>query len=346
MAEIRRCRERDLPAVMDFIHEHWAKDHILARNLPLMKWQHADDDDPGLYNWMIALDEEGIQGILGFIPTSKYDRSLAIKPFTWLALWKVRTEAKNRTLGLQLMNSLTQSESAGVVAVLGINPKHPPMYKALGYRTGELAQYFVTNPDKPRTLISAPPDFDAPVPRKGMAVLSRIDAAGLERLALDPGAPAFPLKTPRYFEKRYLDHPIYTYQIYVAQLEGRPLALIAVRIAGSGPAKALRIVDFLGNEDALAECGAAFGHLLTALDCEYADFWQYGLSENTMEACGFRRAPVDGDVTVPNYFEPLLRKNARIEFAIRCEPDRRLTFFRGDGDQDRPNRAPSPEIPA
>lgn len=341
MAEIRKCAEADLPMVMRFIDEHWAKDHVLSWHRPLMDWQHADPCEPGSYHWMLALDEEGLQGLLGFIPTARFDPELAAEPCTWLALWKVRPEARNRSLGLQLLSAVAAG-SAGMVAVQGINPKHPPMYKALGYRTGELGQFYVCDPGASRTLLAAPEGFVPPEPRPGRAEFRDADAAVLESLALEPFAPRSPRKTPRYFIERYLKHPVYSYRVHVATLDGRPRALLASRLAEGGTGRALRIVDFLGDERALAECGTAIGGLMREAGCEFADFWQHGLDPDLLSAAGFRLAPFGGDVVVPNFFEPFLQRSVRIEFAVKGARDARLGIFRGDGDQDRPNRIADP----
>lgn len=334
--EIHRCGERDLVAVMAFIHDHWAKDHVLSWYHPLMIWQHRDPAMPSFYNWLIAEDEEGIQGILGYIPTSKYDLSLAAHPLTWLAMWKIRSEPKNRTVGLCLLNTLSQASGTGIVAVLGINPSHPPMYKALGYFVGELNQHFTCDPGRTQTLIGAPDGFVPPRPIPGRAAFRTVEAAYLESSGLMGSK--LPRKTPRYFLNRYLVHPVYRYRVSSIELGGRLCGLLSTRVVAHGGARVLRIVDFLGDEAALAECGTALGLLLREEGCEYADLFEYGLPSEVLEACGFRRAEHGSEVVVPNYFEPFLQRSARIQFAVKGVKPEDLAIFRGDGDQDRPNR--------
>lgn len=334
--EIRRCGEQDLAGVMAFIHAHWARNHLLSWNRPLMDWQHGDPANPGSYNWLIAEDEEGIQGILGYIPTSKYDISLASNPLTWLALWKIRAELKNNTVGLRLLNTLTHAPETGIVAVLGINPSLPPMYKSLGYVVGELKQHFICEPGRAQTLIGAPDCFVPPRPRPGRAAFQTVEADYLESSSLIGSK--LPRKTPLYFLNRYLRHPVYRYRVSSIELGGQPCGLLTTRVATHGDARVLRIVDFLGDESALAECGTALYLLLREERCEYADLFEYGLPSEVLEACGFRRAVHRSEVVVPNYFEPFLQQSARIEFAVKGAKLEHLAIFRGDGDQDRPNR--------
>jgi hypothetical protein len=339
MVDFKQCTEPDLQSVMTFIDEHWAKAHVLATSRALMSWQHADTERPGAYNWLLASNEQGVQGVLGFIPTHRYDTALVAEPFTWLALWKIRADAP-RGIGLQLLSQLT-ARAKGPMGVLGINPQHPPMYKALGWQVGELSHHFVCNPDLRQNIVSAPPGRALPLPKAGRAVFTRVDAAALASLQLPQSQGSWPRKTPRYFAGRYLDHPVYDYQIHVISLEGHPRALLATRIAVSGDSKVLRLIDFLGEESAWAESGSGLATLLRETGCEYADLWQYGLQAETLAACGLVQVQFDGAVVVPNYFEPFLQRNGRIEFAVKGVPLQDLRLFRGDGDQDRPNRLPS-----
>ena len=336
MVEISSCKEGDISDVMEFIHLYWANEHILSKHRELMDWQYGDLKGSGNYNWLIAKDEDGIQGILGFIPICKYDAELAKHPLTWLALWKIRPEPKNHTLGLRLMSTLAQKKGVGKIGVLGINPKHIFMYKALGYIVGSLKQHFICNPDLQQTIISVPDSFKSPRPLAGRAIFREVNAEYLETSTLI--GLKVPLKSPRYFLSRYLMHPIYRYRIFVIELDGCAHALISMRVAENNSARVLRIVDFLGDQEALACSGTAVSKILKEEGCEYADFFEYGISPATLVACGFQQVIQGTGVVVPNYYEPFLRKNGQIEFAIKNVAAENLAIFRGDGDQDRPNK--------
>ena len=41
--------------------------------------------------------------------------------------------------------------------------------------------------------------------------------------------------------------------------------------------------------------------------------------------------------TIPNYFEPFLKKNKKIVFAHHYKLKKKIYVFKGDGDQERPN---------
>jgi hypothetical protein len=335
MTEIRRCRPEDLRAVMDFIDRHWRRGHVLATSRALMDWQYGDADG---YNILCSWGGEGLSGLLGYIPSRRYDPALAPDNTLWLALWKVRGDIGTAGLGLRLLNALPKVESQIALGVNGINPAHPPMYRALGWKTGELQQYFAVNLDAPRQLICAPEGAALPYPRAGRAMMTRLGREDLLALAADRFAPMVPRKSPAHFVSRFLEHPFYQYQVFLVEVPGRCPALLAARIAVHAGARALRIVDFLGDPGIIGEIGGALADLLRDYGCEYADFCQFGLPPDLLAASGLIPVDPDGEVTVPTYFEPFVARNGRIHCAFRYSGLGPLLLCRADGDQDRPNR--------
>jgi hypothetical protein len=117
-----------------------------------------------------------------------------------------------------------------------------------------------------------------------------------------------------------------------------PAGILACRIAEHGGRRALRIVDFLGADDVLERTGAAVQTLLEELDAEYADVYNTGIDGGVFERAGFRRIDPDGSEIVPDHFEPFERRNIRLWFSLKGAGNPIL--FKGDSDQDRPNRVP------
>lgn len=335
---IRRCTEADVDEVMRFIDDHWRKAHVLTQNRALFDWQHACGN--GIYNFLLAWDEAGLLlGILGYIPASRYDPLIAAADdLVWLALWKTRPDAGRAGLGLALLRELGRLHPGAQLGVNGINVTHPPMYRSLGFQSDELRQYYLTNPDSSGDLIGNIDGQVLPVPRPGIATFKELDAAALARLTLPAGGePVAPLKSPAYFIRRFLDHPFYAYRVLSVELEGETCAILATRVDQHGSSRALRIVDFWGDEQALAQCGTALREAMNAVGAQYTDFWQFGLSEQHLLAAGFA-ATMETGPAVPTYFEPFVSTRARIFFAIKAGAGRTPRVFKADGDQDRPNR--------
>lgn len=335
---IKRCAEADVDEVMRFIDNHWRRGHVLAQDRSLFDWQHTCGD--GTYNFLLARDEAGLLlGILGYIPASRYDSSIAAEDdLVWLALWKTRPDAGRAGLGLALLRELGRLHPGAHLGVNGINVTHPPMYRSLGFQSDELRQYYLTNADGIGDLIGTSNGQALPVPRPGAAIFRKLDVAALAGLNLTlHGEPVAPLKSPVYFIKRFLEHPFYSYRVFAIELEGETRAILATRVDQHEQSRALRIVDFLGDEQALAECGTALHEAMNAAGAQYADFWQFGLSKEHLLAAGFA-VTTESDPIVPTYFEPFVSARARIFFAIKVGVGRVPRVFKADGDQDRPNR--------
>lgn len=334
MIVCRRCTERDVPRVMAFIDQYWRAGHALAVSRSLMDWQHAAED--GNYNYLLAEDDGRLLGVLGYIPSCRYDPALSADNVLWLALWKVREDAGVSGVGLKLLASLRECMPHKAMAVSGINPTHPPMYRALGYMTGQLTQYVTRRPGPLSPLLTVPSGDDIPVPRDGTARAVAMDEASLQGLSL--ASQAVPRKSPRYFLERYIHpHPYYRYKVYrLVDAEGSQ-GLVAYRVAEHQGHRALRMVDFSGDAAVLAQAGPCLSQWLAEEDAGYADFWQYGIDESLLERAGFVAVNPDGAVVVPNFFEPFIARNARLEFAVRPADFSSLVMCRADGDQDRPN---------
>ena len=90
MLSIYTCNENDIDAVIDFIDKYWSLNHILVKDRVLLDWQYKNEDDS--YNFVIARFKNEIIGILGFIPSNRYDKELVLKKLIWLAIWKIKDD--------------------------------------------------------------------------------------------------------------------------------------------------------------------------------------------------------------------------------------------------------------
>ena len=337
MIEIEKCNHTQIRDVMSFIDRHWSRGHALAVCKDLMDWQHGSAD--GSYDYLIARDDRKIWGVLGYISTRRFDEALNRQNVVWLALWKVIDEAPVG-LGLRLLHSLSKFEPHIAVAVNGINSSHPPMYDALGYEVGELQQFFVTNPNRSMSLLSAPSGYSWPVPSPDGIKWDEMDAKKLREM--DPSifvSNTLPLKSPAYFATRFFGHPVYRYRVFSLVSPNGDSALIATRVAEHNGARALRVVDFAGNPAVLRWAGNGLTIVLEESGAEYADLWAYGMDQNVIAATGMIPVNQMEAVIVPNFFEPFISKNGRILCAVKRVDGGALpvTIFRADGDQDRPN---------
>ena len=334
MISIRRSTKSDLQSLMEFISTHWSEQHVLSTSTALMDWQYGTEDG---YNFILAWNGNKLVGVLGYIPSRRYDGELSARKIIWLALWKVRDEYQSSMLGLKLLKTLESLEPNSVMAVNGINLDHPPMYKALGFQVYELGQFYLSNPNKPQIIIEKPKNLSLATAIPGHAILERIDNYDLDNIRASHLKTSV-FKTIEYFRKRFTLHPFYDYKLHWVYLDGSLRAAIASRIAVHNSSRVLRIVDFIGDPDVLSHCGSAFQKLMDERSVEYMDFWQYGICSSVLMRAGFHKVDPNGELVCPNYFEPFTVKNGRILCCIKGSLEKSFIICRADGDQDRPNQ--------
>lgn len=335
---IEFCASDAAAEVQAFIHDHWNPGHVLARSSALLDWQHGDPAAKR-YNFLLARDEDaGIVGLLGFIPTSRYDPDLANGNETlWLTTWKVR-EGYAHGLGLLLLRTLTTRLRPAWIGTVGLNPATRGIYAALGYKVGTLTRHALLNEALVgRRLAQLPPGGSVFVPTTGSTALKPLSAqtfwAETKGLGLDQSEQV-PRKSLAYLYNRYVRHPFYAYQLYLA-VDGRAAAVIAVRACRHDDAVALRVVDVLGNPAALVGCGPAFRCLLDEAEAEYIDFYCSGFEES-LAAAGFRPLRAEDDLILPGHFEPFEQRNVTLLYSLQGR-DGPIVICKGDADQDRPN---------
>ena len=342
MITIRRCQTADVPDVLAFLEAHWKPGHIFTRDRELFDWQYARQDRPGEYTIALARQNESgeLVGMLGYVPTRRFDPSLADNNAIWLALWKVREDIAPGPIGLQLLNDVTAGEPHASIGVIGFQPAAAAIYTALKFQVGELRHYVLPNPDVSAfELASFERRPNRRVPDTNLTAVAVDDTTFSATVAgLDLGSRdrQLPHKTPTYFRSRYLQHPRYRYETFVLRRGDRPIALLATRLAAHGNWRALRVVDFIGADDFVPALGRLILDQVRQHGAEYADVLNWGIDPGLFEAAGFSAIDPSGPDIVPNHFEPFERRNAAVRFALKA--DRPAVLFKGDGDQDRPNQ--------
>jgi hypothetical protein len=345
MVTIGRCRKDDVADVLDFIGAHWKPGHIFTLHRQLFEWQHARRDQSDDYSFAIARSSDReLVGVLGYMSTCQFDPALAAANTIWLALWSVRDDWKASGVGLRLLKFVVDQEAAssGMVGVIGFAESVRPLYEAMGFRVGELRHYVMLNPDVgtfelARFSPAATADAGIRV-APGAVRATPLTRDGNRQVAVT-GRAQIPAKTAAYFRARYLNHPVYQYRCDVVERDGHAIGLVATRLAEHEHRKALRIVDYFGPDDDVPSIGALIRAQVRDAGAEFADVYNWGIDADLFRRAGFTEVRPEGPDIVPDHFEPFERRNIRIRFAVKTS--RPVVLFKGDGDQDRPNRLPT-----
>ena len=342
MNSIKFCNSKDIILLMHFLKKNWSRNHVLAKNKKLLRWQHQSHCKNS-YNFVIEEINSKIVGCLGFIKHSRYSSNLKNKDTLWIALW---LSDKSKSLSsLSLLSFLFKNEKFENIGVIGINSKTNFICKSLGFNLGQLDHYFTINPNiKSFKLIKIPNSL-----RKQLVLPINKNEKKIELIINKKfdfkifGKNKKILKQKfrkdrLFYIKRYLSHPFYKYKIYWIKKSKKIMGFIVTRICEHKNSKALRIVDFFGYEEALINIGSAVQKILIKKNIEYADFYVHGINKKIMMKSSLLMNQFKKNIVIPNYFEPFIHKNINIKFAYRSNYNKVAPIYKGDGDQDRPNQ--------
>ena len=343
--EIHPCQASEKEELQHFIDSHWKKGHALAVSDRLLDFQHRNTD--GSYNFLIARNRQSgeIDGVFGYIPMAHYDAALAASGDYFGALWKVRDDVVNdeiKLLGVYLWRSIQKLPGFKRYAVSGISDIAKRFYQTARLTVGRLRQYYILN--------HAVRDFHiAVVPAEMLgehnpAAAQEESPVEIREVSLDEARhlsyPYTPAKSVAFLENRYAKHPYYHYTFYGVYVSGVLQGVLVGRVVEAAGRCCLRILDVYGDMASLPPLYSAFQPLLQRLGAEYVDCMNYGIDPALFARLGFSELdPEQNQLVIPNYFEPFLQQNIRVECAHT--PSDSFVIFKGDGDQDRPNILPT-----
>ena len=105
----------------------------------------------------------------------------------------------------------------------------------------------------------------------------------------------------------------------------------------------MKLIDFLGKQENIKNCGKFFEYVLNKYDAEYIDFYSFGIKEKYLLEAGF----VDRystNLILPDHFEPFELRNININYAFKFNSkisekkySSKVRIVKGDGDMDRPS---------
>ncbi|EAJ8378569.1 hypothetical protein FKI87_04480, partial [Campylobacter jejuni] len=104
LVEIRFAKLEEASKIMEFIKNHWSKNHVFSYRKEVLDFQYLDKYNQR-YNIVLGLENNIIQSILGFTLLSQYDDNLEINKDLWFGIWK----SIKPTFGLVLIKFLLET---------------------------------------------------------------------------------------------------------------------------------------------------------------------------------------------------------------------------------------------
>ncbi|WP_024993593.1 hypothetical protein [Phocaeicola paurosaccharolyticus] len=334
--DIHFCSRKELSILQKFIDKFWKKDHILSYSKELFEFQHLRDGQEH-YTFVIATNTltEEIDGVFGYIESQKYDETNTIPNIGWGAVWKVRDDINNKEigkLGLKMLKFLIKNSPIETFASLGISKTHKDIALSLNFIVNELNHYYIINNCVNDYKIAQNPHRSKPNIKKDKAYISVTN--DITNINIESNLNRF--KNVSYFVNRYQRHPFFQYEFWVVKNDQNPLLIFAVRRIFVGDSNIYRIVDMIGNLPSTVSLLDEIQRIIQLGNAEYVDCLNYGISPEFFKINGFEQVPFDNSTVIPEHLDPLEHKYIPLEF--ECMDDVNVVIFKGDGDQDRPNK--------
>tara|TARA_B110000196_G_scaffold318986_1_gene335697 strand:- start:960 stop:1985 length:1026 start_codon:yes stop_codon:yes gene_type:complete len=322
----------DLSSIMKFISHEWSSDHILSQDKDFFLYQYGNKEN---LNFIVAKDGLGsISATLGFIPSSADKKS---QIFT--TMWKVSKNSPSATLGLKLFSYL-QDLNLGPLMSVGINEKTEEIYKFLRLHVGSLDQYFIVNRNLHKFQMAK---FSKKILQdtqktgyKSDRIAGFIEPKTLEKFLFYDNSSK---KDYSFVKRRYCSHPYFDYKFLGVFDNTNMVSSMVLREVCYKNSRALRIIDYFGEECFLADFTMFLKQLMTNTPYEYIDFFCYGFQEQNLLNAGFNKVSDSDLITViPDHFDPFIKEKYIIKFFAPKDMVNGLKVFKGDGDQDCPRR--------
>ena len=340
---IKHVPSEEKDKLLSFLDNHWKKGHSLVVSEELLDFQHKNAKDH-TYNFIVG--ENTITGeydaLVGYIPTSQFDEDLQNNGDYWGAIWKIRDDVSNgeiNNVGYYVWKQLFKLPHFQSYAAIGISSIAKRIYEASRMNIGYLSHYYLLNERFNNFRIAQN------VMRSNGSVRSKNSHdfkmvwLGVEELKGLQVQPVYrPFKSIAYLINKYAKHPVYKYCFWGVYNGDNLTSIWVVRKIKINGSKIIRVVDVLGRlEGHLYE---QLQSILEAENAEYVDLLNYGINKDVFEEMGFSLLDFEGDLIIPNYFEPFESHNVKIELAFKAKYDEYVAF-KGDSDQDRPNIIPA-----
>lgn len=336
---IEFCSEENKPRLIEFIRKYWKEDHVFVKSDELFRFQHYNPINHN-YTFPIGINNitNEIDGVGGLIPVAHYDPDLAKYNDTWGGIWKIRPDVHNDEIGLLGVMLFETTDAYNSHGSIGMSPIAWKLHKLRKYHMCYLCQYYILNDectdfhvaDVPTSFLKKDEHY---------ATASKYKLVEFENLNgltdVDVQHSYYPMKSLKYLVNRFQLHPIYKYHFW-GLYEGSKLhAILIGRIISVDGHKVIRIMDVYGKLEGLSSIYSEVQKLLKEHNAEYIDCLNYGIDPAVFDDLGFVLLDVEGELIIPNYFEPFLRKNVVLNGAYKA--NFHYTMFKADSDQDRPN---------
>ena len=121
MSLIKLAEFNDKENIQRFINQFWKRDHILTKSDKLFDYMYKNKKT-NQYNFLLSIENDSINGILGFIPTNHYyAKIIESSNIIWYSMWQVINIPENNLQGIRLIKNLSNLFPESNFGTVGAN---------------------------------------------------------------------------------------------------------------------------------------------------------------------------------------------------------------------------------
>jgi hypothetical protein len=331
MISILQATLVDVDSIMNFIHYEWKENHILSYNKDFFLYEFKNNDK---LNIIIAKNQIGeIIAFFGYFYYNNLDN-----PDMAGSIWKVSSEAEDQLLGMKVRNYFVKTLKPNFFATPGPGIHMKSVYKIMRMDWFCMQQYYLVNYDinSFKLLRNPPKIIRGKFYDKDISIKQATEREELKEYKFN--TKVVPFKDINYINKKYLNHPIYKYDVYYIKVGNIISNIFICRLACNNSDCVYKIVDFFGELEYIKEITTFLSDYIEKYNIEYIDFTCHGYDEEKILNSGFGKVYFDDDnIIVPNYFEPFIQKNVPV-YCVADKTDKIFRQHKADGDMDRPHK--------
>ena len=306
----------DIKEIQNFLHQNWQKNHIISKQKKVFNWLHYNKHEKK-YNFFIFKYNKKIISFLGIIKNSKFSKKLKKRETIWLTNW-VAKKKSILGVGLKLLDYAIKNLRYFKIGTVGCNDRLKKIYENFGFATGKLIQHYIINTKiknykiikykKNKLNINSNIKINKEL---SLSIVKKINFNSFQKNKIN-FINVFD-KDENYFREKYIKNPFYKYMIYKFEKNNKLVGYYFTRECFYRNRKCLRIIEFFGNINYIFSSSFLFEKIIELNDYEFVDMYLYGINKNKSL---FVKNELKKDIIIPNYFEPFVKKNITLNFAI------------------------------
>lgn len=315
--------------------KNYNKNHYFVKNISFFKWQYFYKKN---INGFFLSFKNKFYAFQLYIPLSQYDKNLSNKE---IFLTNFYSTGKLLGAGFLVFQKIIDTLKPNFIGSSGIWSNQLLHYhKRLNFKVGILDHYVYLSPYlKNFKIYSSKQKKNKSIYiNKILNKKSNYFLMGEKKIKQFNNLKFkqyYPTKSSKYILNRYYNHPKYDYLIYGIN-EKMNNSLIVFRIQNYNSSNIIKIIEYFGSNQDFIKYKDLFKILLLEKKSEYLSFYSHGMNKQIILKSGFVLKREKSEI-YPELFRPLTKKNIKLSFAYKTRIKKKIRFFLGDGDRDRPN---------